>query len=85
MRTTVTLDADVDDALREQSGRTGEPLKQLINRMIRAGLRVQPVGAAPYVPMTFKMGVPRLDLSQAAKLAADLEDEELIRRYRQTR
>jgi hypothetical protein len=37
-----------------------------------------------FEPLTFDMGRPRLDLTKAASLAAELEDDELIGRYRRS-
>jgi hypothetical protein len=85
MRTTVTLDPDVETLLRKQVRQTGEPFKQVLNNAIRAGLRGAKRPAKPYLPMTFDMGRPRLDLTKASSIAAELEDEELIGRYRQSR
>ncbi len=85
MRTTVTLDPDVESLLRKQVRQTGAPFKQVLNNAIRAGLRGTKQTVKPYQPITFDMGVPRLDLTKAAALASELEDEELIRRYRQSR
>ena len=39
MRTTVTLDPDVESLLRREVRRRGEPFKQVLNNAIRSGLR----------------------------------------------
>jgi hypothetical protein len=85
MRTTVTLDPDVERQLRNEVRRRGEPFKQVLNNAIRAGLKAARARPQPYRPLTFDMGVPRVDLSKALTLAADLEDEELLRRYERAR
>lgn len=82
MRTTVTLDPDVESLLREEVRQRGEPFKQVLNNAIRAGLRSMKQRDEPFNPVAFDMGKPRLDLTKAGSLAADLEDEELIGRYR---
>jgi hypothetical protein len=84
MRTTVTLDPDVETMLRKEMRRQGEPFKQVLNNAIRAGLRLKRRDD-PFEPLTFDMGQPRVDLTKAAALAAELEDEELIGRYRRSR
>lgn len=38
MRTTLTLDDDVAAKLRAEARRSGEPFKQVVNRVIRIGL-----------------------------------------------
>jgi hypothetical protein len=87
MRTTVTLDPDVESMLRKEVRRRGEPFKQVLNNAIRAGLRNtgMPRRGAEFEFPTFDMGQPRVDLTKAAALAAELEDEELIGRYRRGR
>jgi hypothetical protein len=85
MRTTVTLDPDVETMLRREMRRSGAAFKQVLNDAVRAGLRSRAGKAEPYTPLTFDMGKPRVDLTKAALLAAELEDEEIIARYRRSR
>lgn len=85
MRTTVTLDPDVESMLRKEVRRRGEPFKRVLNNAIRAGLRNMKRGDEAFEALTFDMGKPHLDLTKAASLAADLEDEELISRLRRSR
>jgi hypothetical protein len=85
MRTTVTLDSDVESMLRKEMRRRGEPFKQVLNNAIRAGLRNMKRRDEAFEPLTFDMGKPRADLTKAASLAAELEDDELIGRYRRSR
>lgn len=85
MRTTVTLDADVESMLRKEVRRRGDPFKQVLNDAVRAGLRAMKQNDEAFEPVIFEMGQPRVDLTKAAALAAELEDEELLRRYRRSR
>jgi hypothetical protein len=85
MRTTVTLDPDVESLLRKEVRRRGEPFKQVLNNAIRAGLRNVKRREETFEPLTFDMGKPRMDLTKAASLAAELEDDELIDRHRRSR
>ena len=85
MRTTVTLDPDVEALLRKEARRSGEPFKRVLNNAIRAGLRGSKQRDEAFEPLTFDMGAPRLDLTKAGALAAELEDDELIDRYRCSR
>jgi hypothetical protein len=85
MRTTVTLDPDVESMLRKEVHRRGEPFKQVLNNAIRAGLRHMSRRDEAFKPLTFEMGEPYTDLTKAALLAAGLEDEELIGRYQRGR
>jgi hypothetical protein len=82
MRTTVTLDPDVESLLRKEVHRRGEPFKQVLNNAIRAGLRNSNSRTTAFEPLIFDMGEPRVDLTKAAALASELEDVELIDRIR---
>ena len=75
MRTTVTLDADVQRLLKDAAHRSGKPFKVALNDAIRAGLRPQRAlqPAAPDWPM-FDMGEPLVDLTKAMALADELDD-----------
>ena len=79
MRTTLTLDHDIEGALRELMRSSKSTFKEAVNSALRAGLaapkRVRP---EPFVQMTFDMGRPLIDLTKAASLATDLEDAEAI-------
>ena len=85
MRTTVTLDPDVESLLRKEVRQRGEPFKQVLNNAVRAGLRNMKQEPKPFRPLTFNMGKPKVDLTKALSLAAELEDEELIRHHRRLR
>ncbi len=75
MRTTVTLDLDVQTLLKDAAHRSGKPFKATLNDAIRAGLRPQRAGqaAAPDWPV-FDMGQPLVDLTKAMALADELDD-----------
>jgi hypothetical protein len=85
MRTTVTLDADVQLLLKRAMRTSDSSFKQTLNDAVRAGLR-NPTGAtkaAPFLQRTYKMGPPLLDLTKANALVGELEDNELIARMQQ--
>ena len=82
MRTTVTLDPDVESLLRQEVRRRGEPFKQVLNNALRAGLRGLDQRSEAFEPLTFDMGAPRVDLTKATALASGFEDDELIERFR---
>jgi len=82
MRTTVTLEPDVQAALREVAHRSGKPFKTTLNETIRLGLRMrgqQAPGAPPEWP-SIDMGVPLVDLTKAMALADELDDRVLVAR-----
>jgi hypothetical protein len=76
MRTTVTLDPDVQNLLKDAAHRSGKPFKVTLNDAIRAGLRPQRTAhvAEPLWPV-FDMGQPLVDLTKAMALADELDDQ----------
>lgn len=61
MRTTLTIDDDVASLLEKEMRRTGKPLKQTVNQLLRSGLQQ---AVAPAKPRTFrvksrKIGLPK--------------------------
>ena len=79
MRTTVTLEADVDAIVRRLMRDRGLTFKEAVNEAIRAGASGGPRRRAFRTP-TAEMGVPRVPIDKALRLAAEIEDEELIRK-----
>jgi hypothetical protein len=81
MRTTVTLDPDVEALLRQAMKDKGVSFKQALNDAVRkgSGPRRRP---GSFTFPTYDMGAPRVDLDKALQLAATLEDEELIAKAR---
>jgi len=79
MRTTVTLDPDSDAIIRRLMRERRLTFKQALNAAIRAGTKVPSAEPVQYtVPK--HMGVPRVSLDKALQLAAQLEDEEIVRK-----
>lgn len=87
MRTTVTLDPDVQALLKRAMREQDRSFKEALNDAVRAGLRKPAVAARParFVQRSFELGRPLVDLSKATALAGELEDAELIARIRQRR
>jgi len=79
MRTTITLDPDAEALVRKLMRERGLTFKQAVNHAIRAGLATE-VAEGGFRQRTFAMGEPAVPLTKALALAADLEDEELIRK-----
>lgn len=83
MRTTLTLDPDVAADLKRRVRRSGKPFRQILNDAVRAGLRAQDAPPPrPYRLKPVSMGgpLPGINLDKALALAADLEDEEIVRK-----
>ena len=78
MRTTVTLDPDVQRLLKEAEHKTGRPFKQVLNDAVRAGLKRPAPRVVPFRQRVFHLGRPIVDLTKAGALAAELEDLDLI-------
>lgn len=81
MRTTITLDADAAALVRRHMDVHGVSFKAAVNAAIRAGLGPPPT-AEPFATTAANMGVPTVNLDRSLQLAADLEDDELVRRMR---
>ncbi len=80
MRTTITLDPDVEALVRKAMRERGLSFKQAVNEAIRAGLA--PASDAPtYGTPTFRMGFnPVIPWDKALRVAAEIEGEELTRK-----
>ncbi len=79
MRTTVTLEPDVELLIKRSMRERGLTFKEAINEAIRAGT----TGSARAAPKNFPshdMGVPLVDVTKALRLAGELEDQELAAR-----
>jgi hypothetical protein len=83
MRTTIRIEDELLERLKEQALREKVSLTKLVNRTLRAGMQHSrtPARRAPrYREKPFSMGAPRFDLNKALAIAAELEDEEVIRK-----
>jgi hypothetical protein len=62
VRTTLTLDEDVTALLHKEVRKSGEPFKQVVNRLLRLGLTAvkQPV-LKPFVVKPVKLGLPHFE------------------------
>jgi hypothetical protein len=80
-RTTVTLDPDVAEQLKALARRRNISFKTALNSAVRAGLAAERGGGRPFRTPTWPMGLrPGVDLTHALQMAADLEDEEILRK-----
>lgn len=85
MRTTVTLDPDVETKLRTVMRERGVSFKVAINDAVRAGLGGG--GGAParrFRMKTAPLGLrPGVNWDKALQIAGEMEDEEIIRKLEQ--
>jgi hypothetical protein len=83
MPTTVRIDDDLLLALKEQAHRQNTSLDKLLNQTLCAGIKAshQPnAQKAYYKEKTYKMGILQANLDKALALAANLEDEEIVKK-----
>lgn len=82
MRTTVRIDDDLLRVLKEHSRREKLSLTSIVNRAIRRGLKSpEPYNPErPFRQRTVDLGVPLVDLTKANAFAAELEDEEILKK-----
>jgi hypothetical protein len=81
MRTTVTLEPDVEQLVRRRMRERGVSFKQAINDLVRGGAGVES-DRRPFRTETASLGTSSVNLDRALQVVADLEDDELIRRLR---
>lgn len=77
----MTLDDDTLTLVHRLMKERGVSFKQALNDAIRDGARDRPAPAA-FATRSADLGVPTVSLDRALQIAAELEDEELIRRQR---
>ncbi len=81
VRTTVTLDADTEALVRRRMKERNVSFKQALNDAIRAGATA-PGGSEQFRTEPSDLGLPSVNLDRALQVAAELEDEELVRKMR---
>jgi hypothetical protein len=79
MRTTVTLDPDVEAKLRDTMRERGVSFKVALNDAVRSGLQGELKPSRPFKVMSSPMGA-RFNIDKALTIAAELEDDEIIRK-----
>jgi hypothetical protein len=83
MRTTLTLDRDVAERLEFEMRRSGEGMKAVVNRALRAGLGLtdKPTKPDPFVVEAHDFGFrPGIDLDRLNQLVDELDAEESARK-----
>ncbi len=82
MRTTVTLDPDVERALRERMAREHVSFKRALNDAVRDSARDRGDIGTPFHTPVFDLGQPTTDLTKANSIAAGLDDEDIAKHLR---
>jgi hypothetical protein len=78
MRTTVTLTPEAEAAIKKEMRERNLSFKDALNEAIMRGVAERP----PYEfrTRTHRMGKPRVNLDKANQIAAELENEEILRK-----
>ena len=80
MRTTVTLEPDVEALLKAVMHQRGVSFKEALNEAVRAGL-TPPRPSRRFRTPTFRMGFdPAIPWDKTLRMAGELEDDELVRK-----
>ena len=79
MRTTVTLDPDVEAKLRTAMRERGVSFKVALNEAVRAGLGPTGSPARPFRVKAAPLGA-RFNVDKALTIAGEMEDEEFLRK-----
>ena len=84
MRTTLTLDDDLADALRQQAKLLDIPFKRVVNNTLRRGLAPAAAEAPPeYRVVPFRSGfLPGVDPMKLNQLNDQLEIEDFLEEHR---
>lgn len=83
MRTTLTIDDDLVQEMKQRAHEMGSPFKDVVNQALRAGLKDmdRPKKARPYRCRAYALGYPPMaDLDRALDLAERIENEEIARK-----
>lgn len=83
MGTVVNLDPDLEELLRQEARNRNLEFDRVVNEAIRSGLGASAAGETQrFVQKTYAAGPPMVDITMA--FADELEDEERIRKIRQS-
>ncbi len=82
MSRTLAINDDILRQLKRLARTRKQSLTQTANETLRAGLANRRRGRAssPFVQEVFDLGKPLVNLDKALQIAADLEDEEILRK-----
>lgn len=80
MRTTVTLESDVEALLNAHMREHGLSFKRALNDAVRSGLVKPAPEAVPFRQRRIHLGRARVDLTKALSLAAELDDQKIGQR-----
>lgn len=79
MRTTITLDSDVEVLVKKLMASRGLTFKQAVNTLLRTAL-LPTEARVDYQFPSYDLGRPLIPLEHALRVASELEDEEIVRK-----
>jgi len=74
MRTTVTLDPDVELLVKRAMRERGLTFKQAVNEAIRNGYAAPTAVGGPVTVPVHDLGAPKVDVTKALRLASELDE-----------
>jgi len=75
-RTTLDLDPNVTEALRDRAKRERKSMGQVASEVLAAVFAAEPVAPPPFEWKTYDMGLPLIDLEDKDALYRILDEEE---------
>jgi hypothetical protein len=83
MRTTATIDPEVERLLHQVMKERGLSFKKALNEALKAGLASARGAAKPFVQKTYSLGaVHNVRLDKALAISDAIEDKELLRKLK---
>jgi hypothetical protein len=80
MRTTLRIDDDLFRELKKRASRDGLTLSELVNLALRQSLRSEERPRRAFRQKTCDLGRPAFDVTKANAVAAELEDQAILRK-----
>jgi hypothetical protein len=83
MRTTLRIDNNLLQELKELAHEENTTMTQMVNRVLRRGLQSIQENCQPrthYHEEVIDLGKPYFDLTKASAIATNMEDEEILRK-----
>jgi antitoxin component of RelBE/YafQ-DinJ toxin-antitoxin module len=80
MRTTLRIEDDLFRELKKRASREGLTLSELVNLALRQGLSTEKRPRRVFRQKTRDLGRPSFDITKANAVAADLEDQAILRK-----
>jgi antitoxin component of RelBE/YafQ-DinJ toxin-antitoxin module len=80
MRTTLRIDDDLLLELKTRAANEGLSLSDVVNLVLRQSAAAPPRPRRPFKQKTRNLGRPAFDVTKSNAVAADLEDEAILRK-----